>query len=77
VHGLAVGSSLGTNDGVGAWVRRVVTPVQAGRDHEDTLVELNFELGEEIRHRDDPEGFARQAYRQHQKRRLRLFAFHA
>ena len=30
-------------------------------------------LGEEIRHRDDPEGFARQAYRQHQKRRLRLF----
>src|SRR6202011_5432215 len=30
-------------------------------------------LGEEIRHRDDPEGLARQAYRQHQKRRLRLF----
>src|ERR1700736_3173442 len=30
-------------------------------------------LGEEIRHRDDPEGMARQAYRQHQKRRLRLF----
>jgi len=31
------------------------------------------QVGEEIRHRDDPEGFARQAYRQHQKRRLRLF----
>jgi len=30
-------------------------------------------LGEEIRHRDDPEGLARLAYRQHQKRRLRLF----
>jgi len=30
-------------------------------------------LGEEIRHRDDPEGAGRQAYRQHQKRRLRLF----
>jgi hypothetical protein len=30
-------------------------------------------LGEEIRHRDDPDGMARQAYRQHQKRRLRLF----
>ena len=30
-------------------------------------------LGQEIRHRDDPEGSARQAYRQHEKRRLRLF----
>src|ERR1700682_3647754 len=30
-------------------------------------------LGEEIRHRDDPAGMARLAYRQHQKRRLRLF----
>jgi hypothetical protein len=30
-------------------------------------------LGAEIRHRDDPAGMARQAYRQHQKRRLRLF----
>jgi hypothetical protein len=30
-------------------------------------------LGAEIRHRDDPEGSARLAYRQHQKRRLRLF----
>jgi hypothetical protein len=30
-------------------------------------------LGVEIRHREDPEGAARQAYRQHQKRRLRLF----
>jgi hypothetical protein len=30
-------------------------------------------LGLEIRHREDPEGAARQAYRQHQKRRLRLF----
>jgi hypothetical protein len=30
-------------------------------------------VGEEIRHRDDPEGMARLAYRQHQKRRLRLF----
>ncbi len=30
-------------------------------------------LGEEIRHRDDPEGWARQAYRQHEKRRLRFF----
>src|SRR5438270_13386941 len=30
-------------------------------------------LGLEIRHREDPEGTARQAYRQHQKRRLRLF----
>ena len=30
-------------------------------------------LGEQIRHRDDPEGFSRSAYRQHQKRRLRLF----
>ncbi len=30
-------------------------------------------LGEEIRHRDDPQGWARQAYRQHEKRRLRLF----
>src|SRR5438270_3307918 len=30
-------------------------------------------LGLEIRHREDPEGAARQAYRQHEKRRLRLF----
>jgi hypothetical protein len=30
-------------------------------------------VGEEIRHREDPEGAARQAYRQHEKRRLRLF----
>ena len=30
-------------------------------------------LGMEIRHREDPEGAARQAYRQHEKRRLRLF----
>jgi len=30
-------------------------------------------VGEEIRHREDPEGSARQAYRQHEKRRLRLF----
>src|ERR1700674_5601919 len=30
-------------------------------------------LGEEIRHRDDPEGLSRLAYRQQQKRRLRLF----
>src|SRR5438067_6073688 len=30
-------------------------------------------LGTEIRHREDPEGAARQAYRQHQKRRLHLF----
>src|ERR1700736_522885 len=30
-------------------------------------------VGEEIRHRDDPEGLARLAFRQHQKRRLRLF----
>src|SRR6202011_1152204 len=31
------------------------------------------QLGTEIRHRDDPDGFARSAYRQQQKRRLRLF----
>ncbi len=30
-------------------------------------------VGEEIRHREDPEGSARRAYRQHEKRRLRLF----
>jgi hypothetical protein len=30
-------------------------------------------LGLEIRHREDPEGAARQAYGQHEKRRLRLF----
>src|SRR5258706_7221529 len=30
-------------------------------------------VGEEIRHRDDPDGMARQAFRQHRKRRLRLF----
>jgi hypothetical protein len=30
-------------------------------------------LGLEIRHREDPEGVARHAYRQHEKRRLRLF----
>ena len=30
-------------------------------------------LGLEIRHREDPEGVARQAYGQHEKRRLRLF----
>ena len=30
-------------------------------------------LGDAIRHRQDPEGADRQAYRQHQKRRLRLF----
>jgi hypothetical protein len=30
-------------------------------------------LGDEIRHRDDPEGWARQAFRQHEKRRLRFF----
>jgi len=30
-------------------------------------------LGMEIRHREDPEGVARQNYRQHEKRRLRLF----
>ncbi|HEX6350974.1 MAG TPA: DUF222 domain-containing protein [Candidatus Dormibacteraeota bacterium] len=30
-------------------------------------------LGEQIRHREDPEGGDRRAYRQHQKRRLRLF----
>jgi len=30
-------------------------------------------LGSEIRHRDDPEGFSRSAFKQHRKRRLRLF----
>jgi uncharacterized protein DUF222 len=30
-------------------------------------------LGTEIRHREDPEGASRQAHRQHEKRRLRLF----
>jgi len=30
-------------------------------------------VGDEIRHRDDPEGSARSAYRQHEKRRFRLF----
>jgi len=30
-------------------------------------------LGDAIRHREDPDGFSRSAYRQHQKRRLRLF----
>jgi predicted HTH domain antitoxin len=31
------------------------------------------QLGNEIRHREDPAGFARSAYRQHEKRRLRFF----
>jgi hypothetical protein len=56
-------------------------PEAAGRPAQAELLQAAAEsdprelrrVGEEIRHRDDPEGMARLAYRQHQKRRLRLF----